>query len=135
MPMNKINKIYLIALLGVLLIGAVVIGIIRARKIEEDKLKALNRDPKVFVIVLTDKGFEPQNLTIAKGQGIRWLNRQTSGKASVNSDPFPKNTDHPELNLGQFAIGQSLVHVFDDVGEFKYHDHFQPKFTGTIEVK
>lgn len=91
--------------------------------------------PKEVSIVLTEKGFIPGKITISNGTAIRWTNKSSMNKASVNSDDYPANTLYPELNLGQFGKGASLVHIFTAKGTYTYHDQFKPKFKGTIYVK
>ncbi len=91
--------------------------------------------PKETVVILTDKGFSPKNITIAKDGAVRWINNSKTSNASVNSDNYPTNQLYPELNLGQFNKGSTLVHIFTIARHYSYHDQFNPKFVGVIEVK
>lgn len=91
--------------------------------------------PKEVFVTLTKKGFSPKNITIAKGSAVRWINNSGTNNASVNSDNYPTNMLHPELNLGQFNNGSTLAHIFVSAGKYSYHDQFQPKLTGAVIVK
>lgn len=91
--------------------------------------------PKEVTITLTDQGFTPSEVTIRKGMAVRWINNSTLDKASVNSDDYPTNRLYPELNLGQFNRGSSLVHVFKNNAHYTYHNQFNPKQIGTITVE
>jgi plastocyanin len=85
-------------------------------------------------VTLTNKGFEPANITIKSGETVKWINKSGSEKASVNSDNYPTNNLYPEINLGQFGKGSFLVHIFYKPGTFTYHDQFNLKNTGTVVV-
>lgn len=85
-------------------------------------------------IELTSSGFSPQKITIDKGTKVVWTNK--SGKAStVDSSPHPVHTDYPKLNLGSFNDGQTLELIFNEIGTFKYHNHFNPAQNGSVTVK
>lgn len=91
--------------------------------------------PRESMVVLSDSGFRPQTLTISKGTSVRWYNQSGSDNASVNSDNYPTNRLYPELNLGKFAKGQTLAHIFTTPGTYTYHNQYQPSDKGTIIVK
>jgi plastocyanin len=86
------------------------------------------------LILLTEKGFEPSEMTIKAGTAARWRNN-TLSDASVNSDDYPTNKIFPGLNLGKFRTEQTLVYIFTKAGIYKYHDHLHPSRKGTIIVK
>lgn len=88
----------------------------------------------IINIILTPKGFEPQEITIKKNDVIVWTNK--SGKrASVNSAEYPTHRLFPVLNLGIFEDGQSVQTRILRSGEFRYVNHYIPQQTGTITVK
>lgn len=97
-----------------------------------DKSLAQNKVVKHFV-TLTSKGFNPQTITIKKGEFVIWQNQ--SGKvASVNSADHPTHKLFPVLNLGLFNNGTSTQTSIPNTGEFRYHNHLIPSQTGTIIV-
>lgn len=91
--------------------------------------------PHIDAIKLTNSGFVPSKIIINKGTAVTWTNESSSDNASVSSDDYPTNTKFPELNLGKFAIGTSLAHIFTTAGTYTYHNQFNPTDTGTIIVE
>lgn len=90
--------------------------------------------PKEVAVTLTRDGFKPQTVTLAVGGAVRWSNQSGSNNASVNSDDYPTNRLFPELNLGKFSAGSTLVHIFTHAGTYTYHNQFSHTQTGTIIV-
>lgn len=88
----------------------------------------------IHAITLTKKGFEPQNITIKKGEVLVWTNK-SGKKASVNSADYPTHRLFPILNLGTFEDGQSVQTLILRTGEFRYVNHYNPQQIGNITVK
>lgn len=87
-----------------------------------------------ITVILTSTGFIPSEITVKKGERIIWINK--SGKtATINSDNHPTHLLYPFLNLGEFNTGSSVQAVFNSIGTFTYHNHYQPSEKGTITVK
>lgn len=91
--------------------------------------------PKEVSVELTDDGFTPEEVTIEAGSAVRWTNTSSANRATVNSDDHPTHKKFPELNLGEFQKGSTLVHIFTNAGTYTYHNHFNPKQTGTVIVQ
>lgn len=91
--------------------------------------------PKEVAVELTNDGFTPEEVTIEAGSAVRWTNTSSAARATVNSDDHPTHKRFPELNLGEFQKGSTLVHIFTTPGTYTYHNHFSPKQTGTVIVK
>jgi len=87
-----------------------------------------------YHIVLTEAGFSPQHITIAKGDTVIF--------ATTRDKPFwPASDLHPTHEIyAEFdprkpiAAAQSWSFRFDRIGEWKYHDHLDSYFRGSIEV-
>ncbi len=89
--------------------------------------------PKEILVQLDKNGFSPKEVTIKKGTAIRWKN--TSGKPqTVNSDEYPTNQLHKELNFGVFNNGSSHVYVFAKPGTYGYHNQYHKEQKGKIIV-
>jgi plastocyanin len=89
--------------------------------------------PKEVTVTLDKNGFTPKEVTIAVGSAVRWEN--TSGdKQTVNSDNFPTNQLHKELNFGVFANNSSVVYIFMHPGTYGYHNQFHPEQNGKVKV-
>ena len=86
------------------------------------------------IVALTNVGFTPQTVTVQAGTKVTWTNN-SGGNATVNSSVHPSHQDYPPLNLGEFEDGQTLFLVFDTPGTYKYHDHLNPSWTGTVVVE
>src|SRR5258708_24241978 len=88
----------------------------------------------VPVVIQLDKGgFSPKVLTVTGGTIVRWKN--VSGvPQTVNSNDYPTNQLHRELNFGIFNTGSTFVYVFLMPGIYTYHNQFHPEQQGTIIV-
>lgn len=90
--------------------------------------------PKEITVTLDKNGFSPKEVTINKGVAVRWRNK--SGKQqTVNSDNYPTNQLHKELNFGVFNNESSVIYIFTKEGTYGYHNQLNPDQKGTIVVK
>lgn len=86
------------------------------------------------VVLYTNKGFEPQAVTITKGSTVVFKNESTSG-FWVASAPHPAHTDYPEFDAKKpVASGDSYAFTFERVGKWGYHDHLNPERYGFVTV-
>src|SRR5262245_1320536 len=58
------------------------------------------------VIIYTDEGFQPAELTVKAGTTVTVKNN-ASDSLQFDSDPHPQHTDNVELNVGFIAKGES----------------------------
>src|SRR5476651_1009716 len=86
--------------------------------------------PKEVTITLNKDGFSPKEVTIKVGSAVRWKN-SSGDKQTVNSDNYPSNQLHRELNFGEFNTGSSVVYIFKNVGTYGYHNQFHHGQQGT----
>lgn len=91
----------------------------------------------------TNKGFLPAVLTINKGDIVTFKNESLL-KTWPASAIHPTHTVYPAQGgcIGStfdacrgLKKGEYWSFVFDEVGTWKYHDHLNPRFTGTIVVQ
>jgi plastocyanin len=95
--------------------------------------KQLKPLPKDTTVTLDENGFSPKEVSIGIGTAVRWKN--VSGrKQSVNSDDYPTNQLHKELNFGVFANNSSVVYVFTKFGTYGYHNQLHPEQKGKVIV-
>ncbi len=87
------------------------------------------------IITLTPDGFSPKNLTVQKGDTIVFIS--TRGKWFwPASNPHPTHTIYTDFDPGEpVAESEMWSFKFEKTGEWKYHDHLAPYFTGTITVR
>lgn len=128
----KIGRI----LLGITLLLIVAIVIIPKPAINKKGVGSFTPAPSIVVhtITLSKNGFEPQKITVNKGEVVIWTNK-SGASASVNSAEHPTHKLFPPLNLGIFEDGQNLQIRIYRVGEYKYINHNNPSQSGTITVK
>ncbi len=89
--------------------------------------------PKEVIVKLDKNGFFPKLVTIKTGTAVRWEN-VSGDKQTVNSDDYPTNQLHRELNFGMFNTGSSVVYVFTKAGTYGYHNQLNHAQTGEIIV-
>ena|SRR3989338_2335801 len=89
---------------------------------------------EIVTVTLTDKGFVPKEITIKTGTKVVWTN--SSGKtATVDSADHPVHLLYLFLNLGAFNDEATLEVVFDKVGKYAYHNHYDSSQNGTVTVE
>jgi plastocyanin len=88
---------------------------------------------KEVVVTLDSNGFSPKTVTIKPGIAVKWKN-VTDKPQTVNSDNYPTNQLHKELNFGVFNGGSSVMYIFTKPGTYGYHNQFHQEQTGTITV-
>ena len=90
--------------------------------------------PRTFTVTLTDRGFQPDTLTIRKGDTVRFVSVEHAAFWPA-SDPHPTHSLYPAFDpLQPIPQNQSWSFVFDTPGTWGYHDHLSPAYTGTIVV-
>lgn len=90
-------------------------------------------DPAV-TIVRTSAGYEPNEVTIKKGDIILWTNESDEYHWPA-SDLHPTHGVYPEFDpLKPIAPGDEWKFQFNQVGEWKFHDHIRANKIGTITV-
>lgn len=89
--------------------------------------------PKEVTVILDKNGFTPKVVTIKAGSAVRWKN-ESGSKQTVNSDNYPTNQLHKELNFGIFANGSSVVYTFTKPGVYGYHNQLHLEQKGTVTV-
>jgi plastocyanin len=101
------------------------------------------------IIKITTNGFEPKEVEITKGTKVTWVNEQPdpSWPASAvhpTHEVYPgssiKKCGTPEQGKIFDACrglnkGESWSFVFNEIGEWYYHDHLNPSWKGEIVVK
>lgn len=90
--------------------------------------------PKEVTITLDKNGFSPTTVTIKVGSAVRWINKSGS-QQTVNSDNYPTNQLHKELNFGVFNNGSSVTYTFTEQGTYGYHNQLHHEQEGKIIVE
>lgn len=121
---------------------------------EETEEKQLTQENKETTsqevqIIITDNGFEQSTIIISKGTKVTFVN-QSSSPSWPASAIHPTHRVYPGSGIEKCGTpqessifdacrglqkGESYSFVFNEVGEWKYHDHLRPYLTGTIIVE
>jgi plastocyanin len=75
---------------------------------------------------IIDNAFRPQNLTIARGTVVRWVNRGSRTHTTTSNTTGLWNHS--------LSPGDSFRHRFRRAGTFAYHCTIHTEMTGTITV-
>ena len=101
------------------------------------------------IIKITANGFEPEEVEIPKGTKVTWINEQPNPSWPA-SDVHPTHEVYPGSSIKKCGTpeqdkifdacrglnqGESWSFIFNEVGEWYYHDHLNPSLKGKIVVK
>jgi plastocyanin len=85
-------------------------------------------------IVRTNDGYEPKEVTINKGDVVRFVNESDEYHWPA-SDLHPTHALYSEFDpLRPIAPGEEWKFRFDQTGEWRYHDHIRANKVGKIIV-
>lgn len=107
--------------------------------------------PAFRVVTLTDSGFSPASVTVARGETVRFINDSSRGMW-VGADEHPTHTEYDGtstrehctngMNTGtsfdqcaSVAKGEFWDYTFEKNGTFGYHNHVGASNTGTVVVQ
>ncbi len=86
-------------------------------------------------IRLTESGFIPQETTINKGETIKF-STELKTQFWPASDLHPTHGLYPEFDPQQpIEPNSTWSFKFEKTGTFRFHDHLQPFYRGTINVR
>lgn len=87
-----------------------------------------------ITVNMTSQGFEPKEVTINKGDTVTYVNNDAQYRWPA-SNIHPTHNIYPEFDpKAEIAPGSSWKFTFDEVGNWKYHDHLVPTMNGTVIV-
>ncbi len=91
--------------------------------------------PRTYVITVTAKGFDPQNITIHPGDSVTFKNADNAAVWPA-SDPHPSHVFYPVFDhLSQMPPGKEWTFTFRVSGDWTYHDHLHPDRNGKVQVR
>jgi len=82
-------------------------------------------------ITYTNDGFDPATLEVTRGAMVHFVN-ESDTQMWVASDSHPAHDVLPTFD--QFKPGDLYMYIFEETGEWEYHDHLNAAFTGIITV-
>jgi plastocyanin len=87
---------------------------------------ALGATPVTHTVVMEGVKFEPETLTVKRGETVVW----------VNKDPFPHTvTAKGTFDSHDIAAGKSWKYTARKAGEFVYICTLHPNMKGTLKVE
>ncbi|MDP3986663.1 MAG: hypothetical protein Q8P81_00360 [Nanoarchaeota archaeon] len=103
--------------------------------LENEGISVSPLEPKYHVVEITSSGFSPRVVEIDQGDIVTWVNRD-SKRHWPASDDHPIHDAYPEFDSKRpLKADEDWDFQFDKRGEWEYHDHLNPSFTGTIFVR
>lgn len=123
---------FLLKLLLLITLGLVLVYISDPGHLKKAQTKSSGN---IYQVVLTDQGFRPDRIQIDPGSSVRFTT--TLGKYFwPASNPHPTHEIYSGFDSKQpIAPNNSWTFRFDQVGEWRYHDHLIPGLTGLIVVE
>lgn len=96
---------------------------------DADKLELVTISTGEALILVNDFSFVPSNLTIRKGDTIRFLNEGSNEHKPVFDDDTTLTPSQALVNQGYWNI------TLNSRGSWSYHDELNENIVGTIVVK
>lgn len=86
------------------------------------------------LVFYRNKSFQPANITINKGEGIKFINESTEAiESALGTHPDHKNVPGFEEKL--LKPGEEYTFTLTQPGVFNFHNHLHPSASGFISVK
>jgi plastocyanin len=90
---------------------------------------------KEYTVTLTEEGFSPRELTINKGDTVKFTTSRNVQYWPA-SNLHPTHEIYPEFDPQEpIESNKSWSFTFNKAGVWKYHDHLGPLYTGIIVVQ
>ncbi|HSX09480.1 MAG TPA: cupredoxin domain-containing protein [Candidatus Saccharimonadales bacterium] len=131
--MNKRNLSIIIVLILLCILRIIAVQTSINSKNNTPSSKHVRPLPKIVTVKLNKAGFSPKTVIISAGSAVVWKNVSGS-QETVNSDNYPTNQLHKELNFGIFNNGSSVVYTFTKPGIYGYHNQLHHEQQGKVIV-
>ncbi len=87
------------------------------------------------VVRMTGGGFGPERVEIQAGEAVVFENGDAKGHWPA-SDAHPMHDEYPDFDPKEpVEPGEEWSFTFEEPGEWSFHDHMNPMFTGEIVVR
>lgn len=94
-----------------------------------------SKEVEVTTITLTENGFEPQEVSISKGETVRFDSKLTDREFWPASNQHPTHGLLPAFDPKRpLAPNESWTFTFDTLGAWPFHDHLASQNQGTVYV-
>jgi len=92
------------------------------------------QNPKEAIVNIYDNGFRPEEVTIAVGGTVKWINKGQKDH-SVSGPLFPMPSSNSPKTSGRLQPGESWTKKFDEAGYYGYTDIYDDNLKGKVIVK
>jgi len=94
-----------------------------------------NAPVETKTISFTGSSFSPQSISVKPGDTVTFVNNASVGMW-IASAPHPTHTDYPEFDAKKiYGPGESYTFTFTKVGTWKFHNHMNPTYFGSVTVR
>ena len=115
-------------------------------QVREDEKPTIKKT-KNAIITYENGKYTPETIHISVGQKVTFVNKDDAFWPASNL--HPTHTAYPGSDIAKcfnsqrskifdacksLGVGKEYSFVFDNIGEWRYHDHINPRATGTIIV-
>lgn len=91
-------------------------------------------EPEQVTVVLGEKGFDPQEITLQKGGTITFSTTRNKPYWPA-SNLHPSHTIYSEFDpMRPLQPSETWQFTFDRVGDWAYHDHLRSYYVGIVHV-
>lgn len=98
-------------------------------------LKTTQKKSETVVVLMKPDVFEPKTVMLKKGTQVIFKNEDTQDRWPA-SDPHPEHYIYAGFDPRQpIQPGKEWSFVFDNVGDWTYHDHLFEAIQGKIKIK
>lgn len=105
------------------------------KKVSESDMELVNElTQDSLTIVYTNEGFMPKEISIKKGQTVKFIN-ESDRKMWVASNDHPSHLIYPEFDQKEITVrGAVYEFKFEKTGNWDFHNHLFSSHGGTIKV-
>jgi len=122
-PVFRYHRFFAIFTIFLAIIHAIlVINFLQAPSNSEPK-----QEGQELIIEIKDFAFNPQDITVKKGDKITWINRDSVIHTATSYDNV--------FDSGNLSEGKSFSYVFSEAGNFEYFCKPHPYMKGKIVVE
>ena len=97
-------------------------------------VQSVPQNPISAEVKIYDSGFKPQEVTIAAGGTVRWVNYGQKDH-TVYGENFPMPSSQSPKNSGRLQPGEIWEKTFNEQGYYSYADIYDDTLTGKVIVQ
>lgn len=90
------------------------------------------QSPQTFNVALQNFTFNPNTVTINRGDSVKWTNNDVTNHTVT---PSGSNAAASDFGSGALKQGDSYAYKFNQAGTYAYHCSIHPSMTGKVIVK